>query len=310
MAVPRLVSKLLTKLTPRTWALLVSILFAVLGVAYLGQSNAATFVAKSEAEAGTVKSPAATATDSAASGGSAVRFSAGTPTPTPPTPTPPTPTPTPGTPTTWPSGWDDPRFTNMTNSGPRFNSGSSVVTWQNLSVANDNSGQVTFGYGNYNLLNSRMRTREGPRISGSNILIQDSYIEVASMDPDHGDGIQAYHCFTGQANCTNTNFTNVVVRRTTVVLKGTSALNAGIFLADHSGVDLTLDTVFVDGGAAPNGALFFANSGVNNSDKGCNSLTLRHVRVKPKVRFETNGCNILEWTDVAYENGTPIPRPN
>jgi hypothetical protein len=178
-----------------------------------------------------------------------------------------------------------------------------MVTWQNLSV-NDQSGQASFGYGNYTLKNSRIRSREGPRISGSNILIEDTYIEVAGVGDDHGDGIQAYASTSGA----NSNFKNVVVRRTKVVLTG-GALNAGIFLADRSGVDLTLQDVFVDGGPAPNGALFFANS-ANGSDKGCNSLRLNHVRVKPSVRFEgLSSCNILEWTDVAYENGTPIPRP-
>lgn len=202
---------------------------------------------------------------------------------------------------TWPSGWDDPRFAGNVDSGPRFNTSSTMVTWRDLSV-NDQSGQPSFGYGNYTLLNSRMRTREGPRISGSNILIEDTYIEVAGVGSDHGDGIQAYANTSGP----NVNYRNVVLRRVNVVLTG-GALNTGIFLADHSGVDLTMDTVRVDGDGAPNGALFFANVG---TDLGCHSLTLRHVRVRPSVRFEGLAtCNIIEWLDVAYTDGTPIPHP-
>lgn len=220
---------------------------------------------------------------------------------TPPATTTPAPTTTAPAVGTWPSGWDDPRFAGNVDSGPRFNTGSTMVTWSNLTV-NDQSGQPSFGYGNYTLLNSRMRTREGPRISGSNILIEDTYIEVAGVGSDHGDGIQAYANTTGP----NVNYRNVVLRRVNVVLTG-GALNAGIFLADHSGVDLTMDTVHVDGDGAPNGALFFANVG---TDLGCHSLTLRHVRVKPSVRFEgLETCQIIEWTDVAYDNGTPIPHP-
>jgi hypothetical protein len=283
--------KKLVKIRPKIVAVFVAVLFAVSGFLHLNSSSAATFVAKSEAEAGNVQNPAVVSTDALASGGSAVRFSAATKTP-PPIST-----------ATWPSGWDDPRFDNNIMSGPKSNVGSSMVTWQNLTV-NDTSGQPSFGYGNYSLLNTRLRSREGPRISGSNILIQDTYIEVSGSGDDHGDGIQAY----GSTSGSNYNFRNVVVKRTKVVLSG-SALNAGIFLADRAGVDLTLDTVFIDGGPAPNGALFFANS-ADGSDKGCNSLVMRHVRVKPSVRFEgLDSCNIVEWTDVAYENGVVIPRP-
>ena len=64
----------------------------------------------------------------------------------------------------WPSGWDDPWFANNIDSSPPVkNSGSTVVTWQNLTI-NDQSGNPTVGYGNYKLINCRMRTREGPRL--------------------------------------------------------------------------------------------------------------------------------------------------
>ena len=281
--------KKLRTLSPKERILVVACAFAVVGVIVLTYSLAATSTASLEPEVGTLSGGATAPTIVGASGSKGIKFSA---------------TATPVSSGTWPTGWDDPRFAGNVTGSPQFNSSGNMVVWQNLTI-NDGSGQASFGYGNYSLLNTRIRSREGPRISGSNILIEDTYIEVAGVNDDHGDGIQAYHSTSGA----NTNFKNVVVRRTKIVLTG-GALNAGIFLADRSGVDLTLEDVYVDGGPAPNGALFFANS-ADGTDRGCNSLTLRHVRVKPSVRFEgLDTCNIIEWTDVAYENGTPIPSPH
>jgi hypothetical protein len=208
----------------------------------------------------------------------------------------------------WPSGWDDPQFVKNVPGVPRFNTGSQVVTWKNMTVI-DTSGNPSFGYLNYNLVNTRIRSREGPRVSGSDILIDGCYIEVAGMGDDHADGIQGYGGRT-QQNCKN-----VIIRNTKVVLKGT-ALNAGIFLADHCGAELALENVYVDGGSAPNGAIWLPCS---PDDIGCKSLIARHVRVASAGMYGARGfrlgpnpslCNIIEWTDVCWADGTPIHRPS
>ena len=207
----------------------------------------------------------------------------------------------------WPSGWDDPRFAANTKSPPRYNTGSQIVTWRDLTVI-DQSGNPSFGYGNYSLLNTRIRSREGPRVSGNNILIEWCYIEVAGLGDDHADGIQAY------GGSTQGEMKNIIIRNTKVICKG-GALNAGIFFADHAGADLTLDSVYVDGGASPNGAIWLANA---RGDAGCKSLIARHVRVKSDGVYGQRGfrldptpsfCNIIEWTDVCWDDGTPIARP-
>lgn len=207
----------------------------------------------------------------------------------------------------WPSGWNDPRFAANTVSGPRYNTGGQIATWRGLTVI-DQSGNPSFGYRNYSLLNTRIRSREGPRVSGDNILIDGCYIEVAGFGDDHADGIQAY------GGSTQGDMKNIVIRNTKVMCTG-GALNAGIFFADHAGANLTLESVYVDGGASPNGAIWLANA---SGDVGCKSVIARHVRVKSNGIYGPRGfrldpipslCNIIEWTDVCWDDSTPIARP-
>ena len=207
----------------------------------------------------------------------------------------------------WPSGWDDLRFAHNTPSAPRFNASRQMVSWKDLTVI-DTSGDPSFGYGNYNLINTRIRSREGPRISDSNILIDGCYIEVAGSGDDHADGIQGYGG-RSQQNCKN-----IIIRNTKIVLAG-DALNAGIFIADHCGAELTLENVYVDGGRSPNGAIWLPCS---PGDIGCKSLIARHVRVASAGMYGPRGlrldpnpslCNIIEWTDVCWSDGTPTRRP-
>ena len=81
---------------------------------------------------------------------------------------------------------------------------------------------------------------------------------------------------------------NIIIRNTKVICKG-GALNAGIFFADHAGADLTLDSVYVDGGASPNGAIWLANA---RGDAGCKSLIARHVRVKSDGVYGQRGFRL------------------
>jgi hypothetical protein len=212
-------------------------------------------------------------------------------------------------PSAWPTGWDDSRYAANASGAPALNSGNQMVTWRDLTVI-DMSGNPSFGYANYNLLNSRIRTREGPRVSGSNILIDGCYIEVVGVVGDHADGIQAY------GGSSQANMKSIVIRNTKVVLTG-SGLNAGIFFADHSGAELTLENVYVDGRGSPNGAIWLANV---VGDVGCRSLIARNVVVAADSSGTFSGryfrvgptaglCNIIEWTNVRRDDGTPIAKP-
>jgi hypothetical protein len=156
-------------------------------------------------------------------------------------------TPTPRPTGTWPTGWDDPRFANNVASGIRRTSGSAPATWRNLTIV-DTSGEPAVGWGNYQLIDSRIRSREGPRVGDDNILIDGCYIEVSGTGDDHGDGIQAYVGPTTQQY----NIKNIVIRNTKVVMMP-GMNNAGIFFADRSGAELTLENVYVDGDGAPMG---------------------------------------------------------
>jgi hypothetical protein len=179
--------------------------------------------------------------------------------------------------------------------------------WQNLTI-NDSSGDPSVGNENYTLLNSRIRSREGARVSGNNITLDGNYIEVSGTGSDHGDGVQAYCTLGSQQD----NLTNIIIRNTRIVMLP-GANNAGIFFADHCGADLTLENVCVDGDGSPNGAIWLpAVSG----DIGVKNLTARHVRVKASnanrgfsLDPDPSLVNIIEWTDVAWEDGTPIPKP-
>ena len=94
--------------------------------------------------------------------------------------------------------------------------------------------QSGVGGTSYTLANSRIKGREGPRVAGSNRLIDGSYIEASGAGQDHGDGIQ---CYTGGRFNTD----NVVIRNTYVKMTP-GVNNGGIFFADYCNADLTLRT--------------------------------------------------------------------
>jgi cell division septation protein DedD len=195
---------------------------------------------------------------------------------------------------TWPSGWNDPIFANVRSAG--INSYNMSGTTQDISIETS-SGEPMIGCSNFTLRRFRGKGREGIRLCGDNVLVEDFYIEAIGSGDDHADGVQAYG---------GSGMSNVVLRRGNIIVGG--AANTGIFLADNASVDLTLEHVRVDANA-PNGALFFANA---PGDRGCNSLSLSDVLVNPSVRFvgiANGGCTITKWENVRYFNGTPIPRP-
>jgi hypothetical protein len=170
-------------------------------------------------------------------------------------------------------------------------------TTQDISIESTD-GEPMIGCSDFTVRRFRGRGREGIRVCGDNVLVEDFYIEAVGSGDDHADGIQAYG---------GSGMSNVVFRRGNIIVGGSA--NTGIFLADNAGVDMTLEHIRVDATGVPNGALFFANT---PGDRGCNSLTLRDVLVAPSVRFvgiADGGCRINAWENVRYFDGTAIPRP-
>jgi hypothetical protein len=209
--------------------------------------------------------------------------------------TPDPPSPPPPTSGVWPTGWNDPRFVNMrTITQNSYNMSGTTTNFEITTT----SGEPMIGCANFTARFFRIKGREGVRLCApGNVLLEDGYIEAIGAGADHADGVQSYG---------GSGMQNVVLRRVNIVVGG--AANAGVFLADNANVDLTMESVQVDGSNAPNGALFFANV---PGDKGCNSLRLNDVVAIGGVRFEGLGtCIIHDWTNVRDGNGRPIPRPN
>jgi len=140
------------------------------------------------------------------------------------------------------------------------------------SCGNISDGVV--GVSNYTAKRVRIKNQpDGFRIAGSNVLIEDSYVTVCSVNPnDHSDGIQVY----GAANATN-----IVIRHNTIDQRSVTngAATAPIFIptdADrqgNNGVTVTVaDNVVAGGGyglrvygTLPLTAYVTGNKVVNNS---------------------------------------------
>lgn len=217
------------------------------------------------------------------------------PTPTPvPVPTP-TPTPPPSTSGSWPSGWNDPIFANV--KAGSVNSYGMSGTTADLSITTT-SGEPMVGCQNFTLRRFRGKGREGIRTCGSNVLVEDFYIEAIGSGSDHADGFQSYG--------PGSHMQNIVLRRGNIITGG--AANSGIFLADNGNVDLTLDHIRVDGTGAPNGAMFLANV---PGDTGVHSLNFNDVVIIGGTRFQFTGTKpqIVQWVNVRDGNGKAIPQP-
>jgi hypothetical protein len=204
---------------------------------------------------------------------------------------------------TWPSGPNDPRFANnaaVTGGLPGW-SGPGTKVWQNLNVT-DTSGNATFCCQNYQVLNCRIVTREGPRAHGSDVLIQDCYIGFGGQPGDHADGLQCYN-----PAGVNGNFTNIVVRRTRIEATN-NTINSCIWCADHSGVDLTLDTVYLSAPDVAWGCLGLANTA---TDIGVRSLNFNNVLLTPNWHFPglKGVVKVIQWNNVRGTNGKPVPNP-
>jgi len=96
-------------------------------------------------------------------------------------------------------------------------------------------------YGNYTVRRVRVRNvGDGPRDSGNNILVEDSFISVCSSPGDHSDGVQGYG-----------GGTNVTIRHNTIDVRPAHPnVTAALFIADNSQPITAQDNLLVGGGYA------------------------------------------------------------
>jgi hypothetical protein len=94
------------------------------------------------------------------------------------------------------------------------------------------------GFANYTLRRVHIRNfSDGPRVSGSNITVEDSFMLICSNSGDHSDGIQGYG-----------GGTNVTIRHNTIDQRPASSVTAAIFFADSSQAATVRDNLLMSGG--------------------------------------------------------------
>lgn len=235
----------------------------------------------------------------------------GTVDPTPPDPPDP-PDPEPPATDPWPSGWDDPRFTNMTEKTgtQKLENNDAIHRWSITATDPGDKGQgaIWRNGGPFSFSLCRMKCREGPRVGSSGIYtFEDFYVEAAGTGDDHSDGLQVY---APRARPT------LICRRFKIVMKKGSN-NAGFFSADHAEAIITLEDFYIDGteASAAHGALWLPVDS-KNADFGCKVLSVSNGILKGQKHrnpFEPGpsfaGITIQRWDNIRDERGNPIPRP-
>lgn len=94
------------------------------------------------------------------------------------------------------------------------------------------------GYSNYTATRVRMRNvSDGFRVSGSNVLIQDSFVLLCSNTGDHSDGVQGYG-----------GGTNVTIRHNTIDQRPAKDVTSPIFMADSSESAIVQNNLLAGGG--------------------------------------------------------------
>lgn len=93
------------------------------------------------------------------------------------------------------------------------------------------------GYSNYTARRVKLRNvGDGFRISGNNVLIEDSFVLLCSNSGDHSDGIQGYG-----------GGTNIVIRHNTIDQRPARDVTAPIFFADSSRSAVVVDNLLMGG---------------------------------------------------------------
>lgn len=169
------------------------------------------------------------------------------------------------------------------------------------------NGGVAVGFSNYTVLRSDIRGfADGPRISGSNILVQDSLIVTCRIPAAHGDGVQGYH-----------GGSNVKLLHNTVDVRGSAPdVTSAIFIADGSTSADVRDNLLLGGGYALRLHNDTQNAGSNWRASGNRVVNRSWVN---GGTFNTNVCgkpgfvwedNTVVTIDAEYQvTGTVKPLP-
>jgi len=116
--------------------------------------------------------------------------------------------------------------------------GSFTITDSLVGPTSGCSNIEAVGYSNYTARRVRMRNvSDGFRVSGSNVLIEDSYVLLCSNTGDHSDGIQGY----GGGK-------NVVIRHNTIDQRPAKDVTSPIFFADSSESAIVQNNLLAGGG--------------------------------------------------------------
>ena len=123
--------------------------------------------------------------------------------------------------------------------GTVWNSGNDSFTVEDSTIGPPSGchGDNAVGFSNYTLRRVHIRNfSDGPRVSGSNILIEDSFMLVCSNSGDHSDGVQGYQ-----------GGTNVIVRHNTIDQRPANDVTAAVFFADSSQSATVKDNLLMSG---------------------------------------------------------------
>jgi hypothetical protein len=208
----------------------------------------------------------------------------------PPPPPPPPPPPTGGIPT----GWNDARFAGVT---PRaVNSYGLSGTIQNFEIISS-TGDPLMGCSRFSALTFRLQGREGVRVCGGDVLLEDFYLRIAgTTSADHADAIQHY---IGSPGTTlrdrngNAGY-QLIARRGVIEINGTCT--AGLFSADGSRGRIWLEDVKFIGSC----------QGLRvNVDGGGPLSCVRCVFTRtPQIDVAVD-----VWENNTMINGSPVARP-
>lgn len=94
------------------------------------------------------------------------------------------------------------------------------------------------GYSNYTARRVYLRNvGDGFRVSGSNVLVEDSFVMLCSKPGDHSDGVQGYG-----------GGTNVIIRHNTIDQRNAQDVTSPIFFADNSESAIIQNNLLAGGG--------------------------------------------------------------
>lgn len=263
--------------TRKWWGIAGAVTFGVSGASLMVLTFAATVSASYILSNASLSSGATVVSHASAIGGKMVRFSSATPTTPPPTTPPPATEacalpkyPTPAC-TGIPAGTNlstvSGSVTLSTNGqvlDAKLVTGDVIVSANNVVIKNSevrgrirNTNGQSFtlqdslvgptsgcadieavGYQNYTARRVQMRNvSDGFRVSGNDVLIEDSYIKLCSSPGDHSDGIQGYY-----------GGTNVRISHNTIDQREARDVTSPIFFADNSESAIITNNLLMGGG--------------------------------------------------------------